>query len=248
MPRFTFDEADSYGSSGNSGSYFSLKDDRDTARVHLIGNDINDFYGYAVHKVTTGDKDRYVNCLRKHGDPVDDCPFCASGDSEIKKVYAKMFIPLYNIDADEVQIWERGKSFFRDLSSYCTRNPNVVSCVTEIERLGAKGDTSTRYNLIKVDDSDATVEDFQDDVPEVIGTIVLDKTYEDMEYYLDKGDFPDAGRQGATRRGSTSDRRSDSSARRNRGSDEESSGERSTRSGISRRTPRRGRRTEEDDY
>lgn len=188
MPRFSFEDADKYGGQSGGGSFFQLKDDGDTARVHLLGNDMNDFYGYAVHKVPVGDKDRYVNCLRKAGDSTDVCPFCANKH----KVYAKLFVPLYNVDAEEVQIWERGKAFFRTLSSYCARNPKVVNVLTEIERLGKKGDTSTTYNLIKIENTDVVLDDFKDEIPEVIGSIVIDASASDMEYYLDNGEFPSA--------------------------------------------------------
>lgn len=186
MGRFSFEDADKYGGSGG-GNYFSLKDDGDTARVHLLGNDMNDFNGYAVHDVEIGDKHRWVNCLRNYNDPIEKCPFCAAK----KPVKARLFIPLYNIDAGEVQTWERGKNFFRKLSSYCARTPNVASVITEIERQGKKGDTSTDYGLYKIEQTNKKLEDFKDDIPEIIGTIVLDKSAEDMQYYLDHNRFPD---------------------------------------------------------
>lgn len=186
MGRFSYEDAERYGGSGG-GAYFSLKDDGDTAKVHILGNDMNDFYGYAVHDVEIGDRHRWVNCLRSYNDPVDKCPFCAAK----KQVRARLFIPLYNIDAGEVQIWERGKNFFRTLSSYCARNPKVASVITEIERQGKKGDTSTTYGLYKVEDTDKTLDDFKDDIPEIIGTVILDKSADEMEYYLDRGVFPD---------------------------------------------------------
>lgn len=224
MGRFGFEDADKYGT-GGGGSYFSLKDDGDIARVHILGNDMNDFYGYAVHEVTVGDKKKWVNCLRKYNEPADACPFCASKRMPVR---ARLFIPLYNIDTQEVQIWERGKSFFRELSSYCARNPKVASIVTEIERRGKKGDTQTTYGLYKVEETDKTLDDFKDDIPEILGdTYVLDKSADDMEYYLKHGVFPDDG-------GSSDDeivrRRSDRSDRDDR------------------RTPSRRERSNEDAY
>ena len=193
MPRFSFEDADKYGG-GTSRSYFSLKDDGDTAKIHLLGDDMNDFPGYAVHRVPVGDGYRYVNCLREAGEPADVCPFCAEGkhEPEISKVWAKLFIPLYNIEADEVQIWERGKTFFRELSQYCAHTPHMSEAVTEVTRSGKKGDTSTTYRLYQLNEKDKfNIADVEDDIPEILGTIVLDKTAEDMEYYLDRGSFPD---------------------------------------------------------
>jgi hypothetical protein len=188
MGRFAFEDAEHYGGSGNGGSYFKLQNDKEVARVQLLGNDMNDFPGYAVHKVAVDGKDRWVNCLREYQDPVDVCPFCAA---KIKQE-ARLFIPLYNIDADEVQIWERGKNFFPTLAGYCARNPEVVSIVTEIERHGKPHDTSTTYQLYSTKDEPERdrLEDFEGEIPEIIGRYVLDKTADDMEYYLDHDEFP----------------------------------------------------------
>lgn len=234
MPRFSYEDADKYGGSSNRGSFFQLKDDGDTALVHLLGNDMNDFPGYAVHQVNIGDKRKYVNCLREAGDPIDVCPFCAEGkhDPDLSKVYAKVFIPLYNIDADEVQTWERGKSFFRKLSSYIAHTPNVSKVVTEVERVGKKGDTNTDYNLYekKGEDDGFDIENVREDMPNIDGGIVLNKTAKEMEYYLDHGDFPDdASDDRPVRRG-------DRDREERRDSREET-----------RRTPVR-RRRDEDDY
>lgn len=227
MPRFSFEDADKYG--GNSGgrtNFFSLKDDGDKAYVHILGNDMNDFPGYAVHRVPIGDSFRYVNCLREAGAPVTDCPFCAKGksDPEISKVWAKLFIPLYDCDTDEVKIWERGKTFFRDLASFCSHNPNASEVVTEIERRGRKGDTSTTYGLYATKEEDNfNIENVRDDIPNILGDIVLDKTYEEMEYYLSHGDFQKDSDAGVARRGSRDD-------------------------APDRRTPSRRRQSAEDDY
>lgn len=195
MPRFSFEDADKYGGNGASRSYFSLKDDGDTAKIHLLGEDMNDFPGYAVHRVPIGDGYRYVNCLREAGEPAEVCPFCAQGkhDPEISKVWAKLFLPIYNIDADEVQIWERGKTFFKELSQYCAHTPHVSEAVTEVTRIGKKGDTQTTYRLYELKESDGfNIADVQDDIPDILGTIILDKTADEMEYYIDHGSFPDA--------------------------------------------------------
>lgn len=188
MGRFDYSEAEHYGGSGNGGSYFKLSKDGEIARVQLLGNDMNDFPGYAVHQVEVGGSKRWVNCLREYQDPVDVCPFCAA---KIKQ-QARLFIPLYNIDADEVQIWERGKNFFPTLAGYCARNPEVVSVVTEVERHGKPNDTSTTYQLYSTKDEPERdrLEDFEGEIPEIIGRYVLDKTADDMEYYLDHEEFP----------------------------------------------------------
>lgn len=234
MPRVSYDEIDNYGSSGR-GSYFQLKDDGETALVHLLGDDMKDFPGYAVHRVPIGDKHVYVNCLRKSGDPIDECPFCAEGkrDPDLSKVIVKLFIPLYNIDADEVQMWERGKAFFRKLSSYLSHTPHASEVVTEIERVGKKNDTNTDYNLYEkrdVDDDGFDMKNVQDELDERLDKLVYDKTADEMEYYLSHGSFDSDGGEVRRRGSSRDDSRREDSRREER------------------RTPSRRRRDDEDDY
>lgn len=244
MPRFSYEEADNYGSQQYEGkiNYFQLKKDGDKAYVHLLGDDMNDFPGYAVHQIVVGqskagkDIRRYVNCLRESGAPVTDCPFCAEGkhNPELSKVWAKLFIPVYACDTDEVQIWERGKTFFRTLASYCSHNPNVSEIVTEVERQGAAGDTSTTYGLYATRENDNfKMENIKDEIPEILGDVVLDKTYDEMEYFIRHGSFEDDAKSedaGIARRGASRDEKPPFSE------------------GNERRTPSRNRRTAEDEY
>lgn len=187
MARFNFEDADKYGGQGGSG-YFSLKDDRDTAVVRFLYNSPDDVEGYAVHEVEIDGRKRYVNCLREYNQPIDDCPFCRAR----KYQTAKLFIPLYNEDAKKVQVWERGKKFFGKLSSVlsrCDADP-ICSQTFEIERNGKKGDTQTTYEIYQTRDKadDMTLEDF--DTPEILGRLILDKSADDMEFYLENEYFP----------------------------------------------------------
>ena len=236
MGRFSYEDAEKYGSSGSGGSYFKLSNDGDVARVQLLGNDMEDFPGYAVHKVADGKYDngdkryKWVNCLREYNDPVEVCPFCKA---KIKQE-ARLFLPLYNIDAGEVQIWERGKTFFRTLASYCARNPEVVSIVTEIERQGKAGDTSTTYQLYPTKDEPERerLEDFEDDMPEIIGRYILDKSADEMEYYLENKHFP------------SDDSEDEEEPPRRRSSRREEDDDKSE----SRRRPSRRRRDDEEEF
>lgn len=204
MAEFSVKDADKYGGQGGGG-YFSLKNDRDTARVVFPFNGIEDVRGYSVHQVEVNGKKRYVNCLHEYGQPKDDCPFCAAG----KFTLAKYFIPVYNVDEDRIQTWERGKQFGDRLSSICARNPDLVTHGFEIERIGKKGDTKTTYDIYSDrdnDDPNRKAEDF--DVPNPLGTIILDKSAEDMQFYLETGEFPadDEESSRPSRRETTDDR------------------------------------------
>ena len=209
MARFKYDEADHYGGQGGAG-YFRLKDDGDIARVRFMYESIDDVEGYAVHQVEVDGKKRYVNCLRSYNDPIDNCPFCR----EKKFQQAKLFIPLYNITEDKVQIWERGKKYFQKMSSLCARYDNLVSHEFEIERNGRAGDTKTTYEVYEVGKDETTLEDLPE-IPQIIGGLVLDKSAEDMEAYLETGSFPPVGMDddAPVRRRPDSNARSDYQAR-----------------------------------
>lgn len=231
MGRFRADEADNYGGSGGGG-YFSLKDDGDTARVRFMYNGIDDLEGYAVHEVEIDGKKRYVNCLRDYNSPIDDCPFCREHNRQV----AKLFIPVYNIEEDKMQVWERGKKYFAKITSLISRYSDAktpfCSQVFDIERHGKKNDTSTQYEIYPVGSADDTTLEDLPELPTIIGGLVLDKTAEDMEYYLEEGYFPPDDAQPVRRREAS--RSSERDSREDRS-------ERSSRREAGRRTPNRRR-------
>lgn len=188
MARFSANDVDNYGGSGGS-SFFALKNDGDVARVRFMYNSAEDVVGYAVHEAEVDGKRRYINCLRTYSEPKSNCPFCAANSFQ----RAKLYIPLYDIDENEVKIWERGKNFFGKVSSICARYASgetpLVSHTFDIERHGKPKDTSTTYEIYETGCDNTTLEDLPE-MPEILGTIVLDKSFEDMEYYLDNECFP----------------------------------------------------------
>lgn len=185
MARFNYQNADNYGNNGGS-NFFQLKDDKETAKVRFMYNNIDDVEGLSVHEVQIGDKKRYVNCLREYTDPIDMCPLCR----ENYKTLAKIFVPLYSEETGETLVWERGKKFFGQISGLCDRYPNLVSHVCEIERNGKPKDTNTTYSIYPGPEDNTTMDDLPNPV-DVMGSIVLDKTADDMEYFLRYHDFPE---------------------------------------------------------
>lgn len=184
MGRFRADDVEHYGGQGGAG-YFGLKNDGDVAKVRFMYRDIDDVEGYAVHQVEIDGKKRWVNCLRDYNEPLDKCPFCKAHQFQ----QAKLFIPIYNEDEEKVQVWERGKKFFQKISSICSRYPDLVSHTFEIERNGKAGSTNTTYEIYETGKDNTTLEDLPE-LPQIVGGLVLDKSAEDMQYYLDNGVFP----------------------------------------------------------
>ena len=232
MARFNASESANYGGQGGGG-FFGISEDKGVKRVRFLYNNEDDVEGFSVHKVKIGDKERYVNCLRTYKDPIDNCPFCRNRES----TQVKLFIPVYNIDEDQIQIWDRGKKMFEKMSSICSRyakKDNLVQHIFEVERHGKPKDTSTTYEIYEVESDDTQLDDFED-IPKILGGLVLEKSAEDMEYYLEAGEFPpeDDSEEMPKRRGSS---------RRNEESEDDEEEERPTRR-ESRRTPsRRGDR------
>lgn len=181
MARFSFEESDNYG--GGKNSFFSLKDDKDTAVIRFLYNDMNDIQGVSCHSVKDGDKTIDVECLRAYNEPVSKCPFCEAGYS----YSGKLFIPVYDETAKESKIWTRGKTFFSKLSSLCARYNPLVSTPFEIERNGKKGDTNTTYETYPMKSDDARIEDFPEINAEGVAFQV--KSYDEMVAYLKTGAF-----------------------------------------------------------
>lgn len=200
MGRFNYQDSDNYGNS--SSNFFSLKDDGDIARVRFMYNDLNDVTGYAVHEIEVDGNKRYVNCLRNYNEPKSKCPCCANDYMQ----RAKLYVPLYNVDTKEVQLWERGKKFLGKLQSICTRyarqDSPLVNHVFEIERHGKKGDTQTTYEIYEVGSDGTTLQDLPE-VIEPLGNIILDKSYDELDSYVRTGSF--ATQQVPTRRVDTSE-------------------------------------------
>lgn len=188
MATFNSSNAEQYGSNGGGG-FFSLKDDKDTAKIRFMYDGIEDVIGYSVHQVQVNGKNRYVDCLREPGDAIEVCPLCVQG----YKVLAKIFVPLYDMEAKEVKIWDRGKTYLRDLSSLCARyGPSLVAMPFELERNGKKGDTSTKYAAFPLEKDDVTLNELPE-VPNIEGTIVLKKSFEELAAFVQTGNMPNMG-------------------------------------------------------
>ena len=184
MGQFNANEVDNYGGQG-TGGFFSLKNDRDVATVRFMYNTMDDVKGHAVHEVEVDGKHRYVNCVREYNEPVNYCPLCEAQN----RVLAKFFVPLFDEASGEIKIWDRGRTFTQKISGLCARYNPLVSTPFEIERQGKKGDTATRYETFALETDGTTLEDLPE-VPELLGTLILDKSFEELAAFVANGAFP----------------------------------------------------------
>lgn len=183
MVTFNFKTAENYGNNAG-GSFFMLREDKDTARVRFLYDSIDDIVGHVVHEVEVEGKKRYVACLRQYNEPLHSCPLCKAGG----KITAKLFLQLYDVDTKELKIWDRGKSFFSKLGSLCIRYNPLVNTVFEIERNGKRGDTNTKYEIYPIN----TDKDAPEGLPgrqDIINVLVQERTFEELEFYVTHGFF-----------------------------------------------------------
>ena len=215
MARVSFEDSEKYYS-GSGSDWFQLKNDGDVARVQFMLNSIDDIPIFSTHRVKIGDKERYVDCLRNPHDPIDTCPFCAAG----MPAKAVRFIIMFQHDDNKVKIWERGRQFISKLQGLINRYNPLEEKVFEVERHGKAGDTGTKYEIYPLDGVDpVNMDDIE--MPELEGSLILQKTFEEMEEFLDTGKFPsDSDDAPARRRGAEAPaRRTAAPARRTPASD-----------------------------
>jgi len=193
MGRINFNDLQHYKTSSDSMvPYFSLKNHKDTAKVRVLANTIEDLRPCVVHEISmefNGKKyTKYVNCLREYSDPYDMCPFCANGNKQL----IKFFIPVYDERDGKTKVWIRHKSFEEKLSSFMSRyarEGSIAGLPIEIERNGQPGDTKTAYELYPMGQNDGkTVRDFPD-APKIIGGAIYDKNADELRAYLSTGSF-----------------------------------------------------------
>lgn len=193
MGRINPNDADKYEESGSNSSWFKLANHMDVARVQFLYDSYDELDTFTCHRVAVGkdqngkDIERWVDCKREYNDPAEKCPFCAAG-IPVKPV---MIVRMFDHKDKSVKIWERGKTFRKDLEGLFNRYPKLSDMVFEIERHGAAGDKKTTYQLFPMPDVDP--EDVSNiEKQDFIGTVIMDKTVDEMRTYLDTGSFPES--------------------------------------------------------
>lgn len=197
----SFDEMDNYGGSGKRIPFFGLKDDGDRAMVRIYHENGDDIQKLPVHTISVGERKLKVLCLRNPGDNEDECPLCASGSLVSPRMFIKLLV--YTPDKSgfytgkpTLQIWERGRSFRKQLQSLINRyasNKPLMDTVFEIERCGKAGDTQTTYQFYKAElEPDECPLPGPDEINDVdaVGTLVAEKSFEDLQIYVETGNLP----------------------------------------------------------
>lgn len=200
MGRVNLNDVDNYKS--NSGAaFFGLENDKDVATVRLCHDDAGSIEIIACHQIEVDGKRRKVSCLRSYNDPVQLCPLCAAGNP----LQIRYFVHLlqYNKSFDgkitaEKKVWERGRTFQKEILGLAGRYNPLWKTAFEIERQGKKGDQTTKYGIYpmnySIEEYPINDEDLEND--SVLGTIVLEKSAEELDYFVNNGEFAEGSQSG----------------------------------------------------
>lgn len=147
-----FKTIDQYSEEKDKG-FFTLRNDRDTAKVIFMYRSPKDVLVGDVHYLVTNGYTGYVHCLGAG------CPACA------KKIRrdTKIFTPLYNIEADQIQFFDRNMKYWEPQLQddvFKRYGEDATQVIFSITRVGGIGDRNTRYviqgtnsnNLISYDE------------------------------------------------------------------------------------------------
>lgn len=124
------------------GGLFVLKNDGDTADVIFLYQSPEDVLVADVHYLKSGEYSGYAHCLSGKN-----CPACVKGI----RVQTKLFIPVFNIQANEIQFFDRTMRFEPQLQKdVFSRYPNPSEYVFRITRHGEAGSVDTTYEIVAV--------------------------------------------------------------------------------------------------
>lgn len=203
MAKITFEQIDRPRVSENTSNrssigFFGLKDDGDEAIVRIMHDSTDSFDMLTVHPIEIDGRYRKVNCIRDAKDSLDKCPMCNSG----MKTQSRLFIHLIQYSKDEngnmvaePKTWERPASYAVTLKNLIDEYGPLSESIFKVRRNGARGDMKTTYSVlygnpnIYKNELYPKVEGAFDNFS-VVGTVVMDKTSEEMAEYLITGSFP----------------------------------------------------------
>ena len=118
--------------------FFLLKNDGDFKDVILLYRNVDDVLIADTHYIKSPEYSGYCHCLGRG------CPACAKDI----RVQPKLFIPLYDIESDQILFWDRGARFENTIVPIFEQYPNPSEYVFRITRNGEAGSVDTKYSIV----------------------------------------------------------------------------------------------------
>ena len=123
------------------GGLFLLRNDGDSADVIFMYRSVDDVLVADTHYVKSADYSGYVHCTGRG------CPACGKNI----RVQTKLFIPMFNVTAGELQFWDRTMRFENQLQQdVFAKYPNPSEFVFRITRHGVANDVNTTYSIMAI--------------------------------------------------------------------------------------------------
>lgn len=133
-----FRTVDQFNQERGYDNYFSLRNDGDSADVIFLYRGPSDVLVADAHYIKSTDYTGYVHCCGRG------CPACGKGIS----VRNKLFVPLYNVQADKIEFWDRSMFFENQLNQdVFSKFQNPSEFVFRITRHGQARDVNTTYEI-----------------------------------------------------------------------------------------------------
>lgn len=174
-----------------NGQFFVLPNDKDYADVVFLYRNVNDVLVADVHYINSADYKGYVHCCEKG------CPACNHGERGIRLDH-KIFVPLYNIQKNKIEFWDRSTYFEQKLQKDVFGPfPNPSEAVFRVTRNGEAGSRDTKYDIIPVARNttmpyDKILSDFGITLPEGYSAICKEMSIAEMSAALNsKGNTSD---------------------------------------------------------
>ena len=187
------------GNKSSKISFFTLKNDGDSAIVRFQFDTTDSLEVFCTHGVYINNKFTKINCLRTPLEPLSKCPLCEAGTAVSYKILLKLVeytrteknsVISGNKDANGVyipqgKIWERTEHFAQLLYSYIEEYGDLSDLLFKITRRGEAGSLKTTYDITLANPKIYKDEFFPKDFsmfenvhPEKF--VFKDKTYEEM--------------------------------------------------------------------
>lgn len=168
------------------GGLFLLRDDEDYADVIFMYRSVDDVLQADVHYIKSNEYTGYAHCCGAG------CPACAKNI----RVQSKLFIPLYNIEAKEVQFFDRNIRWEQQLQrDVLSRYSNPSEYIFRITRHGVSGDTDTYYTITCIAHNDLLSYDaicakLGIQLPDYYSSVCRELSIPEMSLYLEASGRP----------------------------------------------------------
>lgn len=184
----------------NQVGFFNLQNDGDEAVVRFMVDSLEDLEILTVHDIFVNGKFRQISCVRDPREPIEKCPLCSKGEKIKQVVFIKMIQYVNTPNGVEAKpvVWQRSASTYAfRLKGYLDNYGPLSNILCKVIRHGAKGDMKTTYDIIP---NLSPVNYPQENYPilneaftdySALGRIVLDKNADDINVFINTGNFPE---------------------------------------------------------